>query len=386
MRRHSLSPVTWGDSRPPCELTPSSAALVRSTTRFGEIRRRSFLRRRSMATPTRLHSLMSPTGAVGSRLCTTTPMRRMRLKVLESGAERWTEELHRSTGDLSSWTGHIEALAGEDAFRRATPILVQAVLPSDGWVDSVGLDRVAVMLALTYAIAQDPTPGTSGLEALGDLAEVLVPTGLGTAEYEALVARSEVVFRRLSSPPRLARWVVDLVRVLLHEAAPADDARDGAARRLVALLLPDANRTRPLVKGEVWTELAELLEGRAGVSDAIPALRTAADANTAEGAFSELEGKSILLHTLVQSAAERAREYLEAQTKVRVWTDSSHVGSDRLRDLASRADVVVVASKAAKHSAYETIRPAAGNRLHYASGKGWSSLVTAVAEALSGST
>ncbi len=94
-------------------------------------------------------------------------------------------------------------------------------------------------------------------------------------------------------------------------------------------------------------------------------------------------GVFVLLHTLVESAAERARAYLESASDVRVLTDSSHVGGSQLREKAAKADLVVVASRAAKHAAFEAIRPAASDRLTYARGKGWSSLVTAVREALS---
>ena len=238
------------------------------------------------------------------------------------------------------------------------------------------------MLALTYAIAEDDAPGTGGLDALGDLAEALLPTGLGADDYELLTNRCERVFRLLSAPPRLARWVVDMVRAVMYEAAPSEDARADAVSRLVGTLMPDARRARPLIKAEVWLELAELLEEHAGLREALSVFRTAAEAQASEEAFAELKGRTVLLHSLVESAGERAKAYLQDQGAERVWVDSSHVGSDRLRDIASRADIVVVAAKAAKHAAYETIRSAAGDRLQYASGKGWSSLVTAVSEAL----
>ena len=194
--------------------------------------------------------------------------------------------------------------------------------------------------------------------------------------------RCEHVFRSLSAPPRLARWVVDVVRTVMYEPAPSDDHRADAASRLVGTLMPDAGRARPLIKAEAWLELAELLEEHPGLREALPVFRTAAEAQASEDAFAELKGRTVLLHSLVESAGERAKAYLQDQGAERVWVDSSHVGSDRLRDIASRADIVVVAAKAAKHAAYETIRSAAGDRLRYASGKGWSSLVTAVGEAL----
>ena len=97
-------------------------------------------------------------------------------------------------------------------------------------------------------------------------------------------------------------------------------------------------------------------------------------------------GRSVLLHTLVAAAGERARAYLQARVQATVWADDSKVASNQLRDRARRAAIVVVASKAAKHAAYDAIKAAAGERLHYASGKGWSSLVTAVRQALMDAT
>lgn len=303
-------------------------------------------------------------------------------KVLDNGAARWTERVHSGKHDLHSWSEYVEALAGEAVFRRALPLLVQTILPEGPYAERLVAERADVLLAFTYAIAEDDEPGTAGLEALGDLAGALLATGLGTDVYADIIGRCETVYRRLSAPPRFARWVLDLTRAALEGPAPSDEARDSAIRRLVALLLPDARRARPLVGGEVWTELAEMLENVGGLEDILPNVRAAAEAKSDDDAFSVLDGRTVLLHTLVESAAKRAQAYLESTADVRVLTDSSHVGGSRLREQAARADLVVVASRAAKHAAFETIRPAASDRLTYARGKGWSSLVTAVTEAL----
>jgi hypothetical protein len=297
-------------------------------------------------------------------------------------AARWTESLRANGGDIAAWAEYIEVLTGESAFRRALPLLVQAVLPAEPDAAHLAADRTAVLLALTYAIAEDVEPGIAGLEALGDLAGALVATGLGADDYERVIDRCVTVYRRLSAPPRAASWVVDLVRTVLGEPSPSEASRDRAIRDLVALLLPDAQRARPLVAREIWTELGEMLEDLGGLEEALPTVRAAAEAEDDDDPYRFLSGKTILLHTLVEAAAERARTYLESMTDVRVLVDSSHVGGSRLREQASRADLIVVASRAAKHAAFETIRPAAGDRLVYASGKGWSSLVMAVSEAV----
>jgi hypothetical protein len=302
------------------------------------------------------------------------------LKVLDAGSERWSEALRASADDLADWADPIETLAGESALRVAIPRLAQAVLPDGPDAATLAVRRTPTMLALSFAIAEDTAPGTGGLDALGDLVEALLPTGLTPESYALLVDRCERVFLALSAPPRLARWIVDIVRAVMHEPAPSDQARDEAVGRFVGMLLPDAGRVRPLIRAEVWSEWAELLSDLAAYGDVL-ATFLAAEANATDEAFTEFQGKSVLLHSLVENAVDRAKLFLESNGAGRVWADSSHVGSDRLRDLASRADIVVVAAKAAKHAAYGTIRPAAGDRLRYATGKGWSSLVTAAGDA-----
>ncbi len=194
----------------------------------------------------------------------------------------------------------------------------------------------------------------------------------------------EQLFGRLSAPPRLARWVVDVVELLLTSPAPSEDDRDAALRRIVAPLLPDATRSRPLVPTEVWAELVELLEGRQGLEELLGTLRARLTSRRKTmPTCSPRYGDAVSCCTRSSLRPESApvptcrREY-----EATVWADDSKVASNQLRDRARRAAIVVVASKAAKHAAYDAIKAAAGDRLHYASGKGWSSLVTAVRQAL----
>jgi hypothetical protein len=303
-------------------------------------------------------------------------------QVRRRGAERWTEALEDGA-EIEHWAEPIEVLAGEPAFRDAMPQLVRAVLPSGPDADAVARRRQRVLLGLAYALSAEPAPGAADLDAIADVAGALLVAGVDSDAYLALAGQMEQLFGRLSAPPRLARWVVDVVELLLTSSVPSEEDRDTALRRIVAPLLPDATRLRPLVPTEVWAELVELLEGRQGLEELLAALRGAAQPQEDDAdPFAALLGRSVLLHTLVAAAGERARSYLLARAEATVWADDSKVASNQLRDRARRAAIVVVASKAAKHAAYDAIKAAAGDRLHYASGKGWSSLVTAVRQAL----
>lgn len=303
-------------------------------------------------------------------------------QVRRRGAARWTEALD-DQADIEHWAQPIEVLAGEPAFRDAMPQLVRAVLPIGADADAVARRRQRVLVGLAYALSAEPAPGAADLDAIADVTRALLVAGVDSDAYLALAGQMEQLFGRLSAPPRLARWVVDVVELLLTSPAPSEDDRNAALRRVVAPLLPDANRSRPLVPSEVWAELAELFEGRPGLEELLGTLRGAAQPQPDDAdLFAALQGRSVLLHTLVAAAGKRAAAYLLARVEATVWADDSKVASNQLRDRARRAAIVVVASKAAKHAAYDAIKAAAGDRLHYASGKGWSSLVTAVRQAL----
>ena len=310
------------------------------------------------------------------------PTSRAAMRVLEQGAKAWAEKLS-DRDEFEEWADVIEVLAGVQAFRLATPQLVDAVLPCGVDAAQIAMRRRRVLEALAYAIASEPAPGLADLDAIARLAEVLVVAGIDVDGYEKLTGQLEGTFRRLSAPPRLARWVLDVVELLIKSPAPAEDARDQAVRRLLAPLLPDAQRARPLIPPEVWTEVAELIGDRDALADVIAPVAHAA-ADTDDDGLAELAGHTVLLHTLVPNAAERAREYLLGRVSATIWTDGSKTGSGHLKERSRRAAIVVVASRAAKHAAFETIQAAAGDRLHYASGKGWSSLVTAVRDAVAG--
>jgi len=62
------------------------------------------------------------------------------------------------------------------------------------------------------------------------------------------------------------------------------------------------------------------------------------------------------LYTLQPGVAERVRHMIEAAAAdVTVHISSDHTGTDHLRSICRMADVVVLATRAAKHSATEFI-------------------------------
>jgi hypothetical protein len=302
--------------------------------------------------------------------------------ILESGYERWDAEFEdgHATGD--ELAPLVEALAGETEFRRALPRLVRAVMPSGQHEMRLIRVRENILKALAYATASEPTPGLADLEALIDLASALLRGGIGEGDFRLLLGQMEATFDKIGAAPVVARYVVDVIRVLLTLPVPSNADRDQSLAVFLRPLVSDAQRARPLIKPEVWVELLELIEQR---EDLLSLFRDVDGAGTTDqdvdDSLDPLNGRKVLLHTLVSSAAERAKAYLESVVRdITVWTDSSEVATDALRQRARRADYVVVASRATKHAAFDCIQ-ASRDSIGYASGKGWSSLVTGLRDA-----
>ena len=299
-------------------------------------------------------------------------------RVLRDGSRRWSAALNDTADPLDDVAEVIEALAGEGVLDPALSLLNEAF--ADGSVDpELRRRRKPVDLALAYVLPGVTDPGLTDVEVLVEVVGRLLESGLSDDRYIGLVEGIERLHHRLAAPAALGQAIADTIDLFLQGAAPSGDDREAAVRRLAALLLSDARRARPLIPSEVYAQVVEVLEEHVEYQDLLAPVRQAADAGEAEDRLADLTGKSILLHTLIESAAARAKAYVEQRVECQISLDASIVGNDALRVAAGNADVVVVAWRAAKHSAYETLKAAARpGALRYARGKGWSSLVAAL--------
>jgi hypothetical protein len=299
-------------------------------------------------------------------------------RVLRDGSQRWSAALNDTAETLEDLAEVIEALAGERVLNPALPLLNEAL--ADGSVDpELRRRRKAVDLALAYVLPRVTDPGLTDVEVLVEVVGRLLDSGLATEQYIGLIEGIERLHERLAAPAALGQAIADAIDFFLNGAAPSGEDREAAIRRLAALLLGDARRARPLIPSEVYAQIVEVLEEHAEYRDLLAPVRQAAESGEAEDSLAELTGKSILLHTLIEAAGARAKAYVQQRVDCQVSLDASMVGSDALRAAAASADVVVIAWRAAKHSAYETLKDAARpGALRYARGKGWSSLVAAL--------
>ena len=303
------------------------------------------------------------------------------VKVVDEQAEAWEEILAQRGDSLDEVAELVEALAGEEVFRIALPRFVRAVVPEGQARSELVRSRSRTLHALAYAISQDPASGVADLEALTDILAALLEAGLSSERFDQLSVQITLTWSHVGGAPRLARWIVDITRVLVSYPCPDEPRRIELLGSLIAPLVSDATRSQPLVPREVWLEITELLEST-GLEELVPDAvreRTREIDDDERDDFSYLAGQTVLIHTLVPGAAERAGDYLRSLVPtVRVWPDESHVGGAQLRDRTRQAQCIVIASRACKHAASDFIRDHAAVDIRWASGKGWSSLVDAL--------
>lgn len=107
----------------------------------------------------------------------------------------------------------------------------------------------------------------------------------------------------------------------------------------------------------------------------------AAGTATEEDLYACLADQRVVLYSLMESATRRAADILRRLVpSVDVVTTADHVGSDRLAKLSRNADLLVLATAAAKHAASEFIERERGDRaIVYVHSKGSSAILRELA-------
>jgi hypothetical protein len=117
--------------------------------------------------------------------------------------------------------------------------------------------------------------------------------------------------------------------------------------------------------------------------DAVAELAQAAEPQPEPGAgdpLAGLAGKVVGLYTLTPGVAQRVTRMLRARcADIEIETNDDLVSTERLRGLAQRADVMVVAFQSAKHAATDAIIAVRGReRVVRALGKGAGGVIRAL--------
>lgn len=297
--------------------------------------------------------------------------------ILESAVLRWSvdEYLHDVTQciELAQLIGNAKGQS-EQVFRDAFPYLVEFFVERPlqpmrafaplygmlvklvGWSGAVSADELELTTSLIQALMVVGPSKEAYVECLDDLCEIVAANNSLSHLDWALNAAEMLAFYPAQDPELRLRFfmtVVGMARTSAHRITATQ-------RAVLEILAKDY-------------DCLQLLEK-------FPVLQLAEESGTVGSNFSGLIG----IYTLTETAGQRAKQLLQKLLpKAKIELNGDNVATDRLKHLASNADVFVFAWRSSKHQAYYCAKAARGGKdLVMPPGKGMASIVRSVLEYL----
>jgi hypothetical protein len=300
------------------------------------------------------------------------------------GGENWSVQDYRSRPDrIHSLSLQIEKVADSDAnpiLRNSSPDIAAFFLP--GSVPES--EFLPIYLSMLNAIALSEQVSTQDWTMVETLTSAILGSGPSRRNYSDMVGAVTIIWETRAELNRLG-WALDQLDSLivgphLDENSLSkffDLIRNTCAkfarrigsdqRHYFGLLCDDLNR-RDEFDGIQWA--------KDEIDD------SAAESTQEEIVWKNLDGRSIGIYTLNESAAVRAANLIKRlNSNVKVRLNHDHGGSDKLKVIARDSDFLIVVTQSAKHAATEFIkaqRPSDASELIFPLGRGAASIVSAL--------
>jgi hypothetical protein len=233
-------------------------------------------------------------------------------------------------------------------------------------------------LDLLLSLALDERFGGEDWSLVENLVSAIMETGPSRADYEHLLSSLTTIWEERGNPRRLD-WALDLLDLFTAAPSPDPGARNAFFEAVSASIRKHLRRLEP-GQSSLFRLLCCDLERE--IPTFLPPLEGSADEITTDA----LSGKMVAIYTLDESSGKRASDLIGMiyqNSDIRVNHD--HVGTDQLRHLARNADYFLMVTRSAKHAATNFIkdeRPKDKRPIDYPSGKGSSSIISALRKAL----
>ena len=246
------------------------------------------------------------------------------------------------------------------------------------FIDAVGYDAPASMTAHAFirnAVTFDRF-GPGDLAALQALTEIALRGNPSEQSYSELLDEIGAYRNRWVSPERAA-IALDFVDRLFLAACPSVDARSTVAYGLLEPLWRHQGRLN-----EADLAFAKRLSRELGV-DFLWQDRVGGDGGQ-EAPLAALPPMNVLLYSLDEAVLARCAEEIERLAPaMKTAIASDKAGSTQLRHKARSADLIVLATRCAKHAATGFITQHASTKyIHYADGSGSASMLRAAVNGL----
>lgn len=285
----------------------------------------------------------------------------------------WPVESYLSSPSrISAFAGHLtrqrDAKAAE-VVRLCLPHIAGYFLNDGPQAEFRGL-----YLDLLLSVALDERFGGKDWVLAETLALAILETGPSRADYEQLLSSLTSIWEERGDPHQLD-WALDLLDLVTAAPTPDPGSRDAFFEAISASINKHARRLQPEQISLFKLLCSDLERG-------IPSFLSSGQETATGPASGILAGKMVAIYTLDESSGKRARDLISLfYHGVDVRLNHDHVGSDQLKNLARSADYFLMVTRCAKHAATNFImdqRPGSKRPIDYPSGKGSSSIVSAL--------
>ncbi|MUG96513.1 hypothetical protein F7734_30915 [Scytonema sp. UIC 10036] len=194
--------------------------------------------------------------------------------------------------------------------------------------------------------------GEPDLVLFNNLAIALLTLGVNTKEYTEIVNYALALWTQFASPINV-HWILDLIDALVLYPCPVPENREGLLYAAAQTIYSLPER----IDEEQWVLFRTLVKDlnlKEFLSDLFSKQANLVEQNLEAEAsiFQKLQGKSVLIYTLTETVAIRAKNILEAACKeVKVHLSHHKGGDDRLLQWVRNSDLVVMVTASAKHAA-----------------------------------
>lgn len=301
----------------------------------------------------------------------------------QSAPTNWDAAEIRQSGQLAQQFADIIGGLNDDAgvvARAAVPQIYACFFPDDV-PPSPAARPVASLLFLLIAVGD--TLSRADLDLLGQLTSLLIEQGLSPDDYVSLMGDLADVQKRIGSYAYLP-WSLDVSEALAILPCPSDNARDARLRLFLQVLGQAAGFAHRLAPADLLPIETLAKDYGVGAEAVIALKREAATDDVHATSLPNLDGKTIGIYTLAETAGGRAKVALEELFPgCKVLVNSDLVATAQLASLAKSADLFVFAWKSSSHQAFYCVKEALGGKEPiWAPGKGTASILRAVLERL----
>jgi hypothetical protein len=297
------------------------------------------------------------------------------------GSRNWSiEDVARSEAAITEIQATIGANLQDwavEALRRATPLIVRDFIG-----DTVDPRMVPILETLLDLLATDDAASVPLSCAVSQLAFACLAPGASRKRYSDVLDVVAGTVERTGTPA-VAGVAIDSLESVLLSGCPDEAARTAFSSRIQGVLRQWWRRLDQADRAVASTLTREL--GLPTLAE--PVLEVEPD-QRATSSWAGLEGRTVAIYSLVESALARSKSAVQAACgRANVLVFKDHVGgAPALREAARTADLFVVVTGAAKHSAtgfIEANRPK-DRPTRFVNGKGSSAILSAIRDWLEG--